>query len=66
MYLKFGVMIVENKLLLHEYDIKIIERKKNAENMMHPATTHFTQFSTKSIKRERERVGANLFFLVNI
>lgn len=63
MYLKFGVMIVEKKLLLHEYDINNIQRK-NAENMMHPTITHFMQFSTKSINKERERVLVLIYFFL--
>lgn len=41
MYLKFGGMIVENILLLCGYNINNTQRRKNAENMMRLATTHF-------------------------
>lgn len=54
-------MVMENKLLLCKYDINNIQRKRNAENMMHPATTHFMQFGTKSIKL----VLIYFFFLAN-
>jgi len=63
MYLKFGVMIVKNilLLLLCECNINNTQKRKNAENMMRFATTHFMQFSTKSIK-----LVLYLFFLTII